>query len=467
MARTYISVPQGKFRVGNLLDYFIPAEMQVNAESHRRGRMFMLSHVFGPVLGNSIPLYMAVTGISRDYRVLIFFLSILTFWIYPFLLRKTGRYQLISLISVQNLVFCALWACWAYGGMASPFLPWILIFPLLAFLYLPSTGRVRNLVLLQIFGSVLAFLALCFSPARLPSVNLAELQTIGMISMASVAIYFSMMSLYFAKMFHEQREFTRELNALVSTSDNLRNLTAAANQASAAKADFVAGMSHELRTPLNAIIGYSQLLLDEAEDEQDGSSIADLGKVHKAGTDLLRLIDDILAYSRIEAGKMPLNLSFDVAAHHIERWRHELRELNLPDNYTIELEEVGNLRAIQTDWTSVGATVKHLAAGIASQRQPGQLTVSFEGSRGGLVVRFVDRDENGVNRPVVMIEEMFEHSDDASPTKYGGTGIEIALAFKLAHLLCGTIDRKTARDGTNAIVLKIPDLAAMAPALVA
>ena len=188
MALKWIQLPPTKFRLGNLLDHFIPAEMQVNAESHRRARMFMLSHAFGPILGNSIPLYMAITGISRDYRVVVFFLSILTFWTYPFFLRKTGRYELIAFISVQNLVFCALWACWAYGGMASPFLPWILIFPLLAFLYLPSTGRVRNVLLVQIFGSVAAFIALCFSGIALPHVDLDQLQTIGMISMASVAI---------------------------------------------------------------------------------------------------------------------------------------------------------------------------------------------------------------------------------------------------------------------------------------
>ena len=72
----WFRLPPAKFRLGDLLDYFIPAEMQVNAESHRRARMFMLSHAFGPILGNSIPLYMAVTGISRDYRVVVFFLSI-------------------------------------------------------------------------------------------------------------------------------------------------------------------------------------------------------------------------------------------------------------------------------------------------------------------------------------------------------------------------------------------------------
>ena len=325
------------FRLDSLLDYFIPAELQVNAESHRRARMFMLSHVFGPILGNSIPLYMAVMGISRDYRVVVFFLSILTFWIYPFLLRKTGRYQLIAFVSVQNLIFCALWACYSYGGMASPFLPWILIFPLLAFLYLPPKGWVRNVLLAQIFGSVGSFIALNFSGWPLPDVNLKHLQTIGMISMASVAIYFAMMSLYFAKMFHEQREFTRELNALVSTSDNLRNLTAAAYQASAAKADFVAGMSHELRTPLNAIIGYSQLLLEEARDEDDSTVVADLGHVHRAGSDLLRLIDDILAYSRIDAGKMPLNPDFADANEFVSQWIREVEETCSAKDYEIEL----------------------------------------------------------------------------------------------------------------------------------
>ncbi|MDQ8757621.1 HAMP domain-containing sensor histidine kinase [Sphingosinicella sp. LHD-64] len=451
-------LPDG-FRLSNLLDYFIPAEMQVNAETHRRARMFMISHVFGPILGNTIPLYMAVTGISRDYRLVVFFASIVMFWIYPFALRRTGRYQLIAFLSVQNLTFCVLWACYAYGGTASPFLPWILIFPLLAFLYLPPKGAVRNILLAQIFGSVAIFLALCFSGWPLPPVDVDRLQVIGMISMASVAIYFAMMSLYFAKMFHEQREFSRELNSLVSTSDNLRNLTAAAYQASAAKADFVAGMSHELRTPLNAIIGYSQLLLEEAEEEQDNATLADLKHVHKAGSDLLRLIDDILAYSRIEAGKMPLNSTLDRAANHIDSWRREIGEMPARDAYAIELSAPDRICELQTDWRAVGATIKHLVAGIASQNQAGKLAISMRQSPDrSLEVLFVDRAGDGVARPITIMQEMFEHSDDASPTKYGATGIEIALAFKLAQLLGGVIAPVTATDGSPAALLLIPDL---------
>jgi signal transduction histidine kinase len=451
------------FSLSGLLDYFIPPDMRVNTEAHRRARMFMLSHVFGPILGNTIPLYLVVTGISRDYRVVVFFLSILAFWIYPFVLRATGRYQLLAFLSVQNLIFCVLWACYSYGGVSSPFLPWLLIFPLLAFLYLPPKGWVRNLLLIQIFGSTALFLARSFSGDPMPPVNLKDFQVIGMISMASVAIYFAMMSLYFAKMFHEQREFSRELNSLVSTSDNLRNLTAAANQASTAKADFVAGMSHELRTPLNAIIGYSQLLLEEAGDENDEATVKDLSHVHKAGSDLLRLIDDILSYSRIEAGKMPVHAMMGTCADHLGGWLDDLAPSI--GQYKIEVAGGDGLaREVLLDWTAAGAAVRHLMSGIASQHGKGRLALSCDiASDGAIAFTFVDMTEAGAARPIVIIREMFEHGDDASPTKYGGTGIEVALAYKFAELLGGTIASARLDDGRPATVLTLPEHSAAQP----
>ena len=84
--------------------------------------------------------------------------------------------------------------------------------------------------------------------------------------------------------------------------------------ASRHKSQFLANMSHELRTPLNAIIGYSEMLQEEAEDQQAESFIPDLQKIHAAGKHLLGLINDILDLSKIEAGKMELYLeTFDVA----------------------------------------------------------------------------------------------------------------------------------------------------------
>src|ERR1700744_1270949 len=110
---------KAKFSLSAFLDYFIPPKLQVQPDAHRRARMFMLSHAFGPFLGNTIPLYLHfVLHIRMDYRFWIFFASIMTFWVYPFVLRQTSRYQTIAFISVQNLIFCILWACYSYGGIA-------------------------------------------------------------------------------------------------------------------------------------------------------------------------------------------------------------------------------------------------------------------------------------------------------------------------------------------------------------
>ena len=78
-----------------------------------------------------------------------------------------------------------------------------------------------------------------------------------------------------------------------------------ADSANTAKSQFLANMSHELRTPLNAIIGYSEMLIEEAEDLRAAPSfVPDLGKIRDAGKHLLGLINDILDFSKIEAGKM-------------------------------------------------------------------------------------------------------------------------------------------------------------------
>src|SRR5438034_4658660 len=87
----------------------------------------------------------------------------------------------------------------------------------------------------------------------------------------------------------------------------------AAEAANQAKSQFLANMSHELRTPLNAIIGYSEMLREEAEDLGQEDFLPDLNKIHRAGKQLLALINAVLDISKIEAGKMDLYLeNFDV-----------------------------------------------------------------------------------------------------------------------------------------------------------
>src|SRR4051812_30856341 len=189
------SIPR-KIDLNALLDYFIPMKVQVQPDAHRRARMFMLSHVFGPFLGNVIPLYLHfILKIQADYRFWVFSVSITMFWLYPFILRKTQRYQLLAFASIQNLIFCILWACYSYGGVDSPFLLWALIIPLLSFFYLPATGTIRNIILGQISLSVAIFAGLVVTGFAFPRVDLREFEVIGIISTLSASIYVVMMAL--------------------------------------------------------------------------------------------------------------------------------------------------------------------------------------------------------------------------------------------------------------------------------
>jgi signal transduction histidine kinase len=102
----------------------------------------------------------------------------------------------------------------------------------------------------------------------------------------------SVLAIQNARLFHEIEEKGRQL------ADSSQH-----------KSQFLANMSHELRTPLNAIIGYSEMLQEDAADKEDKASIDDLQRIESAGRHLLGLVNDILDLSKIEAGRMELNLS--------------------------------------------------------------------------------------------------------------------------------------------------------------
>ncbi|MDF1719557.1 MAG: MHYT domain-containing protein [Minwuia sp.] len=100
-------------------------------------------------------------------------------------------------------------------------------------------------------------------------------------------------------------ERTRELKAAME----------AAEAANSAKSSFLANMSHELRTPLNAIIGYTEMLIEDFEDQGDAGTVDDLHRIEKSGRHLLDLINEVLDLAKVEAGRVTLDLeAVDIAA---------------------------------------------------------------------------------------------------------------------------------------------------------
>ena len=452
-----IAKPASKFNLSAFLDYFIPPEVQVQPDAHRRARMFMLSHAFGPLLGNVIPLYLHfIVKIEMDYRFWIFFISVMIFWVYPFALRITKQYQILAFISVQNLIFCILWACYSYGGIYSPFLSWALIIPLLAFFYLPATGMIRNILLTQIFGSVGAFGALVVCGFTFPAVDLSQFQLIGIISTLSASIYVVMMALYFANVFREQGEFQRELGSLMATADNMINLTAAAQQATMAKAEFIASMSHELRTPLNAVIGYSQLLLEDVDEKADAEFARDVERIHGAGTYLLRLVDDVLDFSKLEAGKMPSYASAGLLPEMVGKITSDITEHVTSSTYTLECDIKPSGETVTADWQTLKKTIHHLVYGIVADGAGGAVRVEARANQGNIEVRITDPKIRDDEAQSVNLFDVFSNDSDASATKYGSVGIAFALSLKFAQLVGGEIIVEKDFKGRRVFALTVP-----------
>lgn len=455
IAKTAVAHLRG-INLNAFLDYFIPPALQVQPDAHRRARMFMLSHVFGPFLGNVIPLYLHfILHIGADYRFWTFFVSITIFWLYPIALRITRRYQLLAFISIQNLIFCILWACYSYGGVYSPFLSWALIIPLLSFFYLPATGLIRNVILGQIIVSLGVFAALVVKGFQFPYVDLREFEVIGIISTLSAAVYVMMMALYFANIFREQRAFEQELGNLVATTDHMIALTAAAQQAAIAKADFVASMSHELRTPLNAVIGYSQLLLEDAGEEAEQGFSSDVERIRKAGSHLLHLVDDILDFSKLEACKMVSRPTEGTLEECLDGISFELAEKS-EAVLKIAYEGGDKQQVLAVDWHSLRKAVLHLIYGVADDRYAGEVHLAARLSGEALTFRVLDPKGGAIPADTENLFDIFSDGSDASATKYGNVGIAFALSLKFTQLMGGAISVDAGRQGGREFTMTIP-----------
>jgi signal transduction histidine kinase/CheY-like chemotaxis protein len=427
-----------------IVDYFIPSEMTADRDARNRAHVFLISHILGPFIGNVVPIALYILDPDPGYEVAVLAISITSFWIFPFLLRAGVSYNPLALVSIQNLIFCILWSCYFYGGVTSPTLPWVLIIPLLAFFYLGPSKALRVIVMIMFVANLTVFTSCYLSGYSIKDdLPVAAMQGLGLVSIVAASLYVAMMALYYAKIQASQAEIESEMREHMATASALRLATEEAERAGAAKAEFLAKMSHELRTPLNAVIGYSQELLEDAEYRRDSEHIADLTRIHSAGHHLLKLIDEILDLSKIEAGKMELDLE------EIDLWVllseviHAVGPAAAKNGNEIACRIAPDIGTTLCDAGKFRNITGQLLDNALKFTQDGKVEVvaerQLDGSSENLVVKIID---TGIGIAADKIDDLFENftvGDDSSGSKYGGTGLGLALSQKLCNLMGGKI----------------------------
>jgi signal transduction histidine kinase/ActR/RegA family two-component response regulator len=440
-----------------LIDWFIPPNVKENSELQQRARMFLISHLFGPFLGHTITVYLYLLDPAPNYALWVLAASISLFLSFPFALKWTGLYNTLAVLSVQNLIFAILWGCYHYGGLSSPFLPWLLTVPLLAFFYLGSAAKQRLLVLSLIafnFGGFYVAYAQTHSfPVHIP---LSELSGIGIISTLCAAVYVSIMALYYGNIVASQSELEREVRRHLATARQLQDAKAEAERANKAKSEFLAKMSHELRTPLNAVIGYSEMLLEEAEESGADDQTSDIKRILTAGKHLLTLVSSVLDLSKLEAGKMELfperfelgRLIDDVRVFCEDEVAANANQfmIECPDRKTI----------LETDMAKLRQAVTNVVSNAARFTRGGVVTLAARANDG--LAEIAVRDTGvGIRRENLSdLFQNFGESKGATASKYGGTGLGLALSQKLCRLMGGDIEVESELGKGSCFTIHVP-----------
>jgi PAS domain S-box-containing protein len=163
----------------------------------------------------------------------------------------------------------------------------------------------------------------------------------------------------------------RDITERKQAEEEIKRAREAAEQANRAKSTFLANMSHELRTPLNAILGYSEMLMEEAEDLEQEEFVPDLKRIHGAGNHLLALINDVLDLSKIEAGRMDLFLEEFDLSQMVDEIQSTVDTLVKKKNNTFALDCGEDLGQMYTDLTKVRQSLFNLLSNAAKFTEGG------------------------------------------------------------------------------------------------
>ena len=270
----------------------------------------------------------------------------------------------------------------------------------------------------------------------------------------------------------EMRERARQQATLESKNEEIeirnRELAVtrdAALAASRLKSEFVATMSHELRTPLNAVIGYSELLMETAQDTGNQQAVPDLEKIRGAGRHLLELISGILDFSKIEAGQMQLDLGWCEIRPLLANVRDTVLPMAAARGNELRIVAADQDLSLWTDATKLRQCLLNLVSNACKFTRNGTVSIRVASldSEDCIELSVSDTGIGLSPEQVAILFQPFTQADASTARKYGGTGLGLAITKRLCEMLGGGISIASEPGQGSTFSIRLPRITEHAP----
>jgi signal transduction histidine kinase len=446
----------------SLFDWAVPVALRTSPDVLRRARLFAAGHFVGGGMG------LAVVGAIHAFdpqdgaRLWVLATGVALFLLYPFALRLAPQlFDLLTMLSLEQLVLLVLFGAYHYGNA---FLPWLVPIPIVVLLHFGPRLLPRIVIIGGLALQLLAFFLIRTSaPGHDAGVPTSAIDGIGALSIPGAMIYATMMSSYYI------RTVAARHASLERESEARRQAIEDAERANRAKAHFLANMNDELRTPLSAIIGLSEIVGGELKGPVGNVRYAGYARdIARSGRGLLRTIGDLLDLARIASGTFELiDNDFDLSALVAAAVR-QIRLLAKKRSVSIHVSGPLNIW-FSGDEPRIKQVLMNLlsnAVEASARRSRIEVTIGQEASGGAVIVITaggVTLRPEDIERSVQPFEEMARTAAIAGGR---GIGLSLPLAYQLVMQHGGTLSLESvAGRGMTATIMFPPSRLRPSPRL--
>ena len=394
----------------------------------REGRLPYLFFVVWLLIGVMVVLaiitpYPNGVPVPLAFAFVLLILQLLFIWGMPFFMAANLG-LLAALVQVS-------YAAWMSGGIFSPRMAWMTVIPLIPFYAVSRRSGLGWLCLVLLVELLMSYVTWQGWLPDNPTLGAAQV-------MSSFASYSVVTLILITVPFLYDHSFRQAYNASLQRNLELEEKRKELLRTSSLREQFIATVSHELRTPMNAILGFNNMLLSRVSDNAQALKI--LNHTRQSADHLLTVINDVLDYSQLQAGKInvqsetfalrdTVNSAFDLFAQRVE-------SMHLQYSCTID-ENVPHW--VRADRHRLMQILVNLLGNAIKFTHQGHVTLSVR--RQPLCVHFSVRD-SGIGIPEAQQPKIFQRfvqADDEIQSRYGGNGLGLSITQRLVELMGGHI----------------------------